>query len=451
MLGVSRKTEVIGKLISKAWPFGNKQRLIYWSGVLGKFVGVQLIVQCIGFVNGLLMVRWLSRPEMAFFTIANSMQATMNVLADTGASVALLSVGGQVCHDRIRFGSLINAAIKIRTWLALAACLVVTPILVWMLQKSGSSVANTSALVFFVLLSFSAQIMVGILSIVPKLTTQWSRVQKFDLFSALSRLVLILGAAFVAINALVAVAITSVVALGQQSLLRRWCADSIDFRAKPLSEDVAAMVSAVKKMAPNTIFFCVQGQVTVWLISVFGNTANIATIGALARVVVVFTVVNSVLGSVVTPVFARCQEKAELAKKYWFVLACYFAMGLALIGGCVLFPKQVLWVLGPKYADHSSELVLMVISNVAFSFIAAMWQLNTAKGWIHYSWLYIPTTVVIQILLLVLLDIRSVQGVLYFSIFSNLGPLLVNIVLSWHGFRTMKEVRANPPAGVSAG
>ncbi|HLW36311.1 MAG TPA: hypothetical protein VKS98_11695, partial [Chthoniobacterales bacterium] len=75
---------------------------------IGNYALVQAVVQILAFTAGILLVRWLPQREYAYFTIANAMQATLNLLADIGISVGLISIGGRVWHDRHRFGELIK-------------------------------------------------------------------------------------------------------------------------------------------------------------------------------------------------------------------------------------------------------------------------------------------------------------------------------------------------------
>src|SRR5438477_1228719 len=63
------------------------RRLIRSGRIVGSFVTVQVIVQVIGFLSGILLVRTLDQREYAYFTIANTMQGTLNLLADIGISV----------------------------------------------------------------------------------------------------------------------------------------------------------------------------------------------------------------------------------------------------------------------------------------------------------------------------------------------------------------------------
>ena len=71
------------------------RRLIRGGRVVDSFVAVQVIVQLLGFLSGILLIRILEQREYAFFTIANTMQGTLNLLADVGISVGLVSIGGR--------------------------------------------------------------------------------------------------------------------------------------------------------------------------------------------------------------------------------------------------------------------------------------------------------------------------------------------------------------------
>ena len=92
----------------------------------------------IGFATGILLVRRLEQHEYALFTIANTMQGTINILADIGISIGLVSIGGRVWQDRRRLGELVSTGLKLRRKLGTASVLVVTPLLYFMLEKERS-------------------------------------------------------------------------------------------------------------------------------------------------------------------------------------------------------------------------------------------------------------------------------------------------------------------------
>src|SRR5438270_8079413 len=136
---------------------------------IGSYAMVQVIGQILAFTAGILLVRWLPQREYAFFTIANAMQATLNLLADIGISVGLISIGGRVWHDRRRFGELIKTGLAVRKKLAAGAVIVVAPILYAMLARNGASLSYTLLLIGIVLVSFALQLSIDVFNVVPRL------------------------------------------------------------------------------------------------------------------------------------------------------------------------------------------------------------------------------------------------------------------------------------------
>src|SRR5262245_11477811 len=258
--------------------------------LLGKFVTVQVAVQAMGVASGILLVRALSQTEYAYFTLANSMMATMAILADSGIGIALSSIGGKVWQDRQRFGELINTALRMRRYLAAVAAVAVTPIMIWLLLSNGASKLYAVVITLIVLLGVNYQLLTGVLMIVPRLRSQITRVQKLDSLVAGSRLLLVSAAFFLFLDAAVAIAASIIGVALQYILLSRWVRDGIEPSAPVNNDDRRTMVGIVKHQAPNAVFYCLQGQLTVWLISVFGTTKNIAEVGALGRLGMVFSV-----------------------------------------------------------------------------------------------------------------------------------------------------------------
>src|SRR6476661_7373361 len=134
------------------------RRALHRARVVGNFALVQSAVQVIGFVSGILLIRHLDQREYAYFTIANTMQGTLNVLADIGISIGLVSIGGRVWHDRHRFGQLIKTASNLRRKLGAIATIIVTPILFIMLVKNGAPLPYTFLLIALVVVGLAIQL-----------------------------------------------------------------------------------------------------------------------------------------------------------------------------------------------------------------------------------------------------------------------------------------------------
>jgi hypothetical protein len=163
---------------------------LHRARAVGNFAVVQAIVQVVGFLSGILLIRHLDQREYAYFTIANTMQGTLNTLADIGISVGLVSIGGRVWQDRHRFGQLVKTASHLRRKLGAISAVVITPILFFMLLKNGAPTPYTFVLIALVLAGLSVQLALGVLGVVPRLLSDIRRIQTIDLVGASVRLLI---------------------------------------------------------------------------------------------------------------------------------------------------------------------------------------------------------------------------------------------------------------------
>ncbi|HEX8281181.1 MAG TPA: hypothetical protein VF551_07380, partial [Chthoniobacterales bacterium] len=381
------------------------RRALHRARVVGSFAFAQSAVQLIGFVAGILLVRHLDQRDYAYFTIANTMQATMNIVGDVGISIGLVAIGGRVWQDRDRFSQLITTALRLRYYLGAAAIVLVTPILYWMLVKNGASLPYALTLIAVVLLGLLAQFSMSVLSVVPRLRSDIDRIRSIDLTGAIVRLVLLFALLFVFLNASIAAFVGSLTILLQYWLVRRYVAGVLDLQAPPDDEDRRAIFRFIKSQAANSIFFCVQGQITIFLVSFFGARASsVAEVGALGRLAMIFAVLSNLLANVFAPAFARCQSPRRLRWQYAGIVGSVAAFGAVVLAGAIFLPDVFLYVLGGKYAHLEHELVLMAAGTVASAFVNTLWALNSSKAWITGSWLYIPLTIGTQLALIPFTD-----------------------------------------------
>jgi O-antigen/teichoic acid export membrane protein len=403
---------------------------------VGHFASIQMLVQLIGFAAGILLVRRLDQHEYALFTIANTMQGAINVLADIGISIGLVSIGGRIWQDGHRFGELVSTGLKLRRKLGAMAVLSVTPLLYFMLVKNGASVFYAAVLITAVLGGLRVQLSLGVLDVVPRLRSDIRQIQRIDFTGSIVRLATLIGLAFIFLNAGVAALVGSGALLLQYLLLRRYAHGVIDLHAGENADDRKAMIGFIRNQAPNAIFFCLQGQITVLLITIFGHRAGaVAEVGALGRLAMIFAVLGNLITNIFAPAFARCHEARKLGWLYAGIAGSVVGFSLLVFSGAAFLPNEFLFVLGNRYSHLQRELLLMVGGATLSMIASTLWTLNASRAWIVGSWLYIPLTLGTQLLLIPFIDFSTVIGVLTFNLFSAFPNLLLNIALSYRGFR----------------
>ena len=401
-----------------------------WLRLLAGFTSAQLVIQLLGFLSGILIVRYLSKPDYAWFTIANTLVATMGMLADSGISGALSAVGGTVWQDDARFGSLIRTALTLRRRLAFVAVLVVTPVFVWMLVKNHAPAATIAVVVPAALLALTLQLTAGVLGVVISLRQEIRRMQFMGLAAALLRLSLLAPACLIFLDVRVAVIIGTVGMALQVWLLRRWVSKSVAWHAPESADYRAQILTIVKRQAPLTIFYCLQSQIIIWLISIFGNAQRVAEIGALGRFAMIFTLVSSVMNGIVVPRYARCHDRRVLKQRYWQVAAGFTLLAASLVALSAAFPRPLLWVIGSQYANLENEVWLMMLSAASSGLFVALFSLTYSKGWIVPAAISIPLEIVTQLILILTFDISTVRGVLLVGCFGSVPLIVLNIIIA---------------------
>ncbi|MFM6221668.1 MAG: polysaccharide biosynthesis protein [Dolichospermum sp.] len=411
------------------------EKLFYWFKLLSKFVSVQLIVQALGFVSGIILIRSLSKEEYSYLTIANSMQSMMNGLADSGVSIGISEIAGKVWSDKYRFSQLIVSALELRKWLALISTACITPIMIWFLFRNNISTTSATLITIAILIELYFYLESSVLETVPRFYSKIKAIQNLDIIFAVTRLLLLAVSYVVFLNSVVAAFVSTIASACRTFLLRKVANQEIDVKSGKNIDDQKHIVTIVKKFIPNSIFYTFQGQISIILISFFGNSQNIADIGALSRFSMIFALITPVMSSIVFPAFSRCQEKSLLKVRYGQIVIANILFGILLTGLSYLFSNQILWILGSKYYGLGYELVLVIILGTVGHIGGVMWGLCCAKGWIKNMWLEIPIKLSVQIILLLFMNLSNIKGVILFGIFSYVPSIILVAIIAYQNLR----------------
>jgi O-antigen/teichoic acid export membrane protein len=422
------------------------RRHIEWVRMLAGYSCVQAAAQALGFLAGILVVRTLPKKEYACFMIVNTIGPVMNLLSDTGITNSLSAIGGKFWKDNERMGSLVKTAMDLRRRLMVLSFLIVTPVLVWMLRRNQVPVSTMVWLIPLTLVGVFFQLNTGVLNVVVSLRQQVGRLQGLVFMGVLPRLALIgLFAALGWLNAPLAVAAGTVALACQFWLLEQWVKPQISATA-PLSHEFRKdILSIVKRQAPFTVYFCLQGQIGIWLISVFGNVNRVAEVGALGRIGMIFTIIVSTTSALVVPRFARCQDPARLRSRYTLILLAF--VGIIIMGTMLslLAPGVLLWLLGSQYSQLGDLVWLAVLAAGTSALGGVLYSLNVNKGWIPRAAVLIPAEIISQLVLCFLFDLSSVRGILLIGVFGPIVPSLMNLAV---GIRRLNsDVRLQPALG----
>ncbi|MGC2165614.1 MAG: hypothetical protein WA632_06335, partial [Gallionella sp.] len=351
------------------------------------------------------------------YTLANTMLGTMTILSDGGITSGVMAQGGKIWEDRTRLGRVLATGLELRRKFAIVSLLVSVPVLIFLLRRNEASWLATGLIVLALIPAFYAALTDSLLEVIPKLHQSILPLQRNQAFVASMRLALSALTLFVFPWAFVAILASGVSRIYGNFRLRRIAAGFVDMTSEPDLEVRKSIVAMVRRILPGAIYFCLSGQIAVWLISLFGNVASVAQLGALGRISTALAVFNVLIGTLIVPRFARLKSNREILLKYFFQITVSIAMfSLSIVGFVYLFPHQILWLLGKDYSNLEFELLLSIASACLSLVAGVFFALYTSRGWVINPVILISFNVCAMIILVSINDVSTLQGVLLFSL-----------------------------------
>ncbi|MFM0013570.1 MATE family efflux transporter [Paraburkholderia sediminicola] len=404
---------------------------------LAKFFSREALLQGINFLCGIWVVRTLSVHEYAWYTIAITLLGAGSVLCDIGVGAALMSVAGRLWPDRAKINSVFVVAFQTRTRFFIVFGLVIFAAGVALLTRSQSSWAMSVSIMGLVVLITFFQLNFDLMAVLPKLEQSLGVLQRMTISAALLRLV-ILSLILISPHAVTALAAALVAMAFQAYQIRRHYTLSDKDEGFGLAEVKEEFSRVARRQAPASIYFCVQGQLNVFLLGSFGSATQVAQLGALGRISALLLVAQSVFSNILMPRFSVLKDKAEMRLKYLLYVALFTCVIAAFLGTALLFPETMLSILGGKYSGLNSELLLILASASLYVMEGLLYSLNMSRAWIAPSWIQVVVTLGCQAILLCFMSIDSISRLVMFSSISPIVSISVYVTSATMHFGRMK-------------
>jgi O-antigen/teichoic acid export membrane protein len=390
-----------------------RSRVKEWSR-LGFAIGTaQAAVQIIGFVSGILIVQLLSPEQFGLYILAYTMVGAISVLSDSGIGNGVMSEGGKVWRDPILLGSVIATGLSLRKLFGIISAVCSLPVLIWLFKRQGATLPDIILLLAALFPLISASLTQSILQVAPKLGQRVAAIQKIDIKSNFFRLVLLIPSLVLIPYAAVAIFCTGIVQYLTNSHYRKLTKELCHSEQKTNSVVQKQILYQVKRTLPSTIYFCFSGQISIWLISIFGTTQALAEVGALSRLAAGFSLFSAFTLYIIAPRFSRLQnERSLLLPRFLYVHAGYILLVITITMVAYIFPEPALMILGGNYA-HVTPYIALAAAGAGLSLMSQLTNtLSAGRGWIISPWLVITCMLLVQVSSCVLLPIGTVYGVL---------------------------------------
>lgn len=406
----------------------NKRETIYWWRLITITGFAQFLVQCMSFLSGILVVRLLPVNEYALYTLANTMLGAMTILSDGGISVGVMAQGSKVWQNKEKLGFVLATGLDLRNKFAIGSLGVSVPVLVYLLLHHGASWITVVLISISLIPAFYASLSDNILQIPLKLHQTVLPLQKNQIEVSLGRLLLMSLTVFAFPWAFVALTVNSIPRIWGNMKLRKISEIYVDKEQTPDKEIKEKILKIVKRNMPDSVYYCVSGQLTIWIISFLGQTTSVAQLGALGRISSLLVIFNVLMGMLVVPRFAKLIDVKSILRKYLLILF-YSLVLMAFVVFFVYFSSdQILWILGKEYYGLQYELVLIIICSCLNSIMSVSFSLYMSRGWILNPFISILSSLSLILTGCFIFDVSTIYGVLYMSIFSSLIMTIIHVL-----------------------
>jgi hypothetical protein len=222
-------------------------------------------------------------------------------------------------------------------------------------------------------------------------------------------------------------------------MARRW----IHVPRKASKEHSREMIRFLTPLLPGTVYQALQGQISLFLIAVFGHVGQIAEVAAAGRIGQLFLLLNSSNGVLIGPYFSK-SPRPLFRKRYLNAMGCVAAVALMVVASAKLCPGAYLLLLGAKYSNLTPQVQLVIYASAIGYFTGAMWTIAVARKWIFW-WsgsMQVIVLTLVQFVCVVFLPLSTSEGVLKMNIYTAFGALSVQIVHVIQGFSVHAKAEA---------
>jgi O-antigen/teichoic acid export membrane protein len=407
---------------------------------LARFAGAQVVVQALGLVAGLMLVRAMAQTDYGHYTLAMSMVGLANVLLGLGLPGAVLTHGGPLHADKAPLSRLVADALVLQRWLAWGGALLLLPGFAAMFVHQGVMTADVVALTLLVLGTSVLNVFSAIAMSVVRIKADTRTQQRLEIAVNLGKLLFVAGAVLIYLDARVAVVVNLGAAAAVYVLLQRQIGRHLDPAVVSSGERRSDLLDYVRRQAPNSIYYCLSGQAAVWVVGILGPVQSVAEVGALGRLAMLFVVLGAIVAGLVQPYFARATDRQAVVAGFGVVNGLFAALTALLVAGALAWPQLLLWILGPNYGHLETELVWMVLGSALGAWSGAVYAIGAARNVIVPAAWVIPVGLGAIVVSAWQLDVSQVSGSLQMTA-ASAGCILV-LTLAFVGRRLAAGARA---------
>ena len=385
---------------------------------------------------GLLCVRILPINDYAHFAVLFGFLGSLTILLDIGISSTLAPLVAERIDDLQLIADYVASLRQLAHWLyALVAPAVILffPLIIAHQHWAPRVVYSIIGIVLVAAWFARVGSAYGAVLILRRDRKSWYRAQMVSSLGTLALLLILWPLHMVNAWTAILLNVAGIVYISQANYWR--AQHLLKTKGHGSRTKRKAILQMITPSAPNAIFYALHGQVSLLLISLFGRTSGIASVGALSRLGQVFVIFSQMNPILIEPYFARL-PRASVKRNYALALFILCSVGTIVCLMAWITPELFLWVLGPKYSNLRVEVLILLAANSIRYVSGTLWVIHTARRFVYWwnNMSNILVMLMVQIVCLYFYDLSSIRNVLICSLWTAVGELTVALLCGFWGF-----------------
>ena len=396
------------------------------------FLSGQAVFQGAMLVSGIIIVRHLDITDYALYTLANMLIGFGSVASDLGLSRALVTFGTKSLNQGVGLGYLYAAALQMRKALFVVTILILC-ILAYFLYRPGYWTPSAYLVVILLVITSNyVQISIQLGKSLHNINQDASTLTTAASAASLARVFLVTVVCMLGSSVAVIILVNLFAYLlelrllgkpGLQTQTGQIRRDDIQLAKKSLYDFILPAI-------PNRIYFMLQSQIGLLLLSFMGVTREIAELGALGRLAMVVTFINVLNPFLVQTRLAGIDDRSAYRHTFLMVLLIVSAILGTVVFTSMYFPAVWLLLIGKKYYHLSNEVPLAVLAPSLYVLGAVVSTATMAIGNMSKQYFVAIAGLGTQLIYILLLKERfSLHDALMINIIINLAVLSTHSLL----------------------
>ena len=403
-----------------------------------QFLTKQGIAMTANVLYGFLCVRMLSKPEYAMFAVLFGFMGSLTVMLDIGISGTLAPLIGERITDLSLIADYVASIrrIALKLYLVVAPVALVAFVLLVQRQHWGYLIVVQMCAVLLVTAWFArVSSSYGAVLILRRDRARYYRIQIMGSVGSLTLLVVFWLTHHLNVYVGILLNVAQILFIATSNYRR--ARQLLGKKGLPSPQKEKQVFRLAMPNMPSTIFYSIQGQLALMLITFFGHSSNgVANIGALTRLGAILTFFSQMNPMLVEPFFAKLPV-ARLKRTYLAAAAIAATFAATFSATAFLFPEVFLWIPGPKYGNLRFEVGLMILSSSIQYTSGFLWVVHSSRRFVYWwnNMAIILLTLAVQTVFAWKLDLSLVRNVLLLNVGSASASLVVTICCGFYGFR----------------